>query len=31
MTPDEAGVIMPDARVFLDRIDRAFDEMGFGN
>jgi len=28
MTPDEAGIIIADARNFLERIERAFDEMG---
>lgn len=28
MTPDEAGIIIEDARNFLERIERAFDEMG---
>lgn len=27
MTPEEAGTIVSDARDFLERIDRAFDEM----
>ncbi|WP_199484003.1 HEPN domain-containing protein [Methanoregula formicica] len=31
MSPDEAWIIVSDARDFLDRIDRAFDEMGFEN
>ena len=29
MTAEEAGTIVSDARDFLDRIGRAFDEMGF--
>ena len=28
MTPDEADIIIVDARNFLERIERAFDEMG---
>jgi uncharacterized protein (UPF0332 family) len=28
MTPDEAAIIIADARNFLERIERAFDEMG---
>ncbi|MDO9325653.1 MAG: HEPN domain-containing protein [Methanoregula sp.] len=28
MNPDEAGIIIEDARNFLERIERAFDEMG---
>lgn len=28
MTPEEAGIIIADARVFLDRIEQAFDELG---
>lgn len=28
LTPDEAGIIIEDARNFLERIERAFDEMG---
>jgi uncharacterized protein (UPF0332 family) len=28
MTMDEAGIIIADARNFLERIERAFDEMG---
>ena len=28
LTPDEAGLIIADARNLLERIERAFDEMG---
>lgn len=28
MTKEEAGIIISDARVFLDRIEQAFDELG---
>ena len=30
MTPEEAEIIVLDARDFLERIERAFDEMGLG-
>ena len=29
LTPDEAAIIVSDARYFLARITRVFDEMGF--
>lgn len=30
MTPEEAAIIIEDAQVFLERIKKAFDEMGAG-
>ena len=29
MTPEEAGIIINDAERFLERVQKAFDEMGF--
>jgi len=31
MTPEEAGIIIDDAERFLERVQKAFDEMGFSD